>query len=146
VSNKDEALRAAAELFHRQGFRNTSVDQVLEACGISKSNFYYHFKSKEDLGFAVLEKWIEGYGIHMLNEVLRDENLAPPARLEKFFSKLAALIERSGGRLGCPFGTLSLEMSDIHEGFRTRLAQCFEEWAQALEACLEQGKREGVWS
>ncbi len=146
MSSKDKTIEAAVELFHEQGFRDTSVDKVLEACNISKSNFYYHFDSKEALGFAVLEKWVEGFKTNMLHKALGDYTIDPAARIEKLFAKLIKLSERIGGRLGCPFGNLALEMSDVHEGFRTRLVQFFDEWAQELEECLEGGKRAGFWS
>jgi len=42
-------LKAAADLYHRQGVNATSVDEVLDACGAGKSQFYHYFKSKDDL-------------------------------------------------------------------------------------------------
>jgi TetR/AcrR family transcriptional repressor of nem operon len=146
VSNRDKAIQAATELFHRQGFRDTSVDQILDACEISKSNFYYHFDSKESLGFAVLRKWVEGFSLHVLQGVFQDKTLTPNQKIEKSLDKLSGLIERRGGRLGCPFGNLALELSDVHEGFRTELARFFDLWADALEVCLKEGKRDGTWS
>lgn len=146
MSSKDKTINAATELFHEQGFRDTSVDKIIEACDISKSNFYYHFESKEALGFAVLEKWVEGFNRNILHKALRDYTINPTARIEKLFATFIKLSERRGGRLGCPFGNLSLEMSDVHEGFRMRLVQFFDEWAQDMEECLEEGKREGIWS
>lgn len=146
MSNRDKIIEAAMELFHRQGFRDTSVDQCLEACHISKSNFYYHFDNKEAVGFAALEKWVEGFETHILHKVFQDSSIAPAAKIERFFDKLINLIEKRRGRYGCPFGNMALELSDVHEGFRTRLARFFDQWAETLEACLEEGKREGIWS
>ena len=42
-------IRAAADLFHKQGARSTSPDQVIEASRTGKGQFYHYFKSKEGL-------------------------------------------------------------------------------------------------
>ena len=52
---RERILRAAMELFRRHGFHNTSLSRILKDAGITKGGFYFHFKSKEELGFAVLE-------------------------------------------------------------------------------------------
>jgi len=52
-------IAVAAELFHRQGVRSTSPDQVIEASGTGKGQFYHYFKSKEGLVHAVLETYLE---------------------------------------------------------------------------------------
>ena len=48
--------------FYRDGFRNVGLDQVLADVGISKTAFYKHFESKDDLMLAALEKqnvWLQ---------------------------------------------------------------------------------------
>jgi AcrR family transcriptional regulator len=49
-----EILDAAAEIFHRQGYADTSVQDVADAVGILKGSLYYYIDSKEDLLFRVL--------------------------------------------------------------------------------------------
>ena len=146
MSNKQKTIKAAARLFHEQGFRDTSVDQITAASNISKSNFYYHFKSKESLGYDVLDSWVEGFRDQMLGKILMDEAVLPDQRIRNCFTALINLVENRGGRYGCPFGNMALELSDVHEGFRTRLAGFFDQWAEAVRSCLEQGKLEGIWS
>jgi AcrR family transcriptional regulator len=47
-------LRATArELFAREGYSATSLDAIVEACGVTKGAFYHHFKSKEEIFEAV---------------------------------------------------------------------------------------------
>ncbi len=41
------------------GYNHTSLDDVLRESGVGKGNFYYHFKSKEDLGYAILDRLVE---------------------------------------------------------------------------------------
>jgi AcrR family transcriptional regulator len=52
-------IRAAADLFHKQGVRATSPDQIIEASGTGKGQFYHYFKSKEGLVHEVLHSHLE---------------------------------------------------------------------------------------
>lgn len=46
---KEQLLAAAESLFSEQGYANTTVDQIVEAAGCSKSTFYHYFEAKEEL-------------------------------------------------------------------------------------------------
>ena len=52
-------IRAAADLFHKQGVRATSPDQILEASGTGKGQFYHYFKNKEGLIHEVLQSHLD---------------------------------------------------------------------------------------
>jgi AcrR family transcriptional regulator len=49
-------LAAARKLFGRQGYADTSVDQVVRAAGVTKGALYHHFRDKDDLFRAVVEQ------------------------------------------------------------------------------------------
>jgi AcrR family transcriptional regulator len=58
TSEKTRRLRlieAAVRRFYRDGFRSVGIDQVYSDVGISKTAFYKHFESKDDLMLAALE-------------------------------------------------------------------------------------------
>src|SRR5215471_18594527 len=52
-------IQAAADLFHRQGVRATSPDDVIDASRTGKGQFYHYFKSKEGMVHAVLETHLD---------------------------------------------------------------------------------------
>jgi AcrR family transcriptional regulator len=52
---RQRLIEAAIRRFYRDGFRNVGIDQILADVGISKTAFYKHFESKEDLMLAALE-------------------------------------------------------------------------------------------
>lgn len=54
-TTRQRLTEAAVRRFYRDGFRNVGLDQVIAEVGISKTAFYKHFESKEDLMLAVLE-------------------------------------------------------------------------------------------
>jgi AcrR family transcriptional regulator len=51
---REHIVRAADELFYKQGFEHTSFADVADAVGISRGNFYYHFKTKDEILAAVI--------------------------------------------------------------------------------------------
>ncbi|MDQ1204363.1 TetR/AcrR family transcriptional regulator [Microbacterium sp. SORGH_AS_0862] len=56
---RDEVVAAALDLFARQGFEATSVDQIAQAAGISRSTFFRQFGGKDDVVFADHELLLE---------------------------------------------------------------------------------------
>src|SRR5690349_13852347 len=81
--SRDKILECARELFYHVGYQATSIDDILTRCGVVKSNFYYHFKTKEALALAVLESWVEEQEAIVL-QTLQNPSLAPTERMERF--------------------------------------------------------------
>jgi AcrR family transcriptional regulator len=62
IPTRQHLIDAAIRRFYRDGFRGVGIDQVLKDVGISKTAFYKHFESKEDLMLAALEmqnRWLQ---------------------------------------------------------------------------------------
>ena len=45
---RDQIVQAADRLFYRQGYEHTSFSDIADAVQISRGNFYYHFKTKDE--------------------------------------------------------------------------------------------------
>jgi len=140
--NRDKIIEAAAGLFHKRGFQPTSLDEILEESGVCRSNFYYHFRSKDDLGFAVLALREGRFDADVI-PVLRDETLTARGRIERLFAIIGESLTAETCRNGCPFGNLAAELNGIHPEFRVRLNAFFRKWEQAIEQCLEEGIARG---
>ena len=59
TERKNEILDAAAVLFMKKGFDNTSTNDILEAVGIARGTLYHHFKSKEEVMDALIDRQME---------------------------------------------------------------------------------------
>lgn len=59
ASKRDFIVEVATGLFMEHGFKGTSVDMVVSACGVSKPTVYNHFPDKVELLQAVLSRWVE---------------------------------------------------------------------------------------
>ena len=53
--HSDELFDAALEEFSARGYAAASLNTILKAAGMSKGQFYYYFKGKEELYFALIE-------------------------------------------------------------------------------------------
>ena len=140
-------LDAAARVIHARGFSHTSVEDLIEATGLSgKSHFYHYFPSKEALGMAVIDRQFERFterGLAILSEPM----IEPIDRLALFIDTLVALQRERDGGTGSPFGNLAGELADSHEQFRRRLGEVFARWTEQLVALLGEvsaSLREGV--
>jgi AcrR family transcriptional regulator len=75
-------LEAAAEVFARRGYRDSSVDEIAERAGYSKGAVYWHFAGKDDLFLALLEERIDRpirEGIELLESAPPERDMAPEA-------------------------------------------------------------------
>lgn len=72
--------RAAVELFARQGFANTSVQQIVELAGVTKGAMYHYFRSKDDLLFAIYDGMLTLQSEHLAKIVARGLPIANALR------------------------------------------------------------------
>ena len=130
-------------LMHVHGYYATSLDDVLRESGVGKGNFYYYFRSKEELGYAILDELVAGFVERTLEPCFADPNGAPVGQIRCFLDRLVQAQRDRQCRGGCAMGNLAAELSDVHEGFRKRLASVFTAWQARLAAALNEGKCRG---
>jgi TetR/AcrR family transcriptional repressor of nem operon len=140
---REAILEAAAELMHLQGYQATSLDDVLRESGVGKGNFYYHFKSKEDLGYAILDQAIASFLGKTLEPCFSDASIPRLAQIRCFLGRVLAAQRQRNCVGGCALGNLASELSDVHEGFRARLSGVFSVWRARLTQALAEAQVEG---
>jgi TetR/AcrR family transcriptional repressor of nem operon len=145
MSSKQRILDTAADLIHTRGFHHTSIQDILQAASVTKSNFYYHFDSKEQLAFEVLGERMRQFYAIAIGPSLENPDLDPAQRIEVFLDNMLAIGCSEFGELGCPFGNLAQEISSIHEPLRESLSLFFEACAETMERCFEEGKQAGIF-
>jgi TetR/AcrR family transcriptional repressor of nem operon len=141
LATRDRILAEAARLFALKGYHDTKLDELLIAAQVTTGAFFHHFGSKEDLGFAVLDRHMATRR-KVLDEIERrtlpcpDDD--PLARVFRRLDAIQVMARRREQRKGgCIIGNLSTALSDTHEGFRKRLADCFEEMALEFKPHLD---------
>lgn len=139
MRSKEKVTQVATQLFHEKGYQTTTVDELLEASGVTKSNFYYHFKSKEELALKILDVRMKQFESEVILSTLGEISLSPKKQLQRFYDRIANFHRDLKCKYGCPFGNLALEMSDVSEKFRKRLSAFFKNWEKAIEECVHEG-------
>jgi TetR/AcrR family transcriptional repressor of nem operon len=128
---------------HVQGYRNTSLDDVLRESGVGKGNFYYHFRSKEDLGYAILDQLVAAFLERTLEPCFSASGVPRLAQIRCFLDRVLEAQRQRNCVGGCAMGNLASELSDVHEGFRERLASVFTAWKERLTTALAEAQARG---
>lgn len=109
-STRQDIVAAADDLFYRQGFDHTSFADVAAAVGISRGNFYHHFKTKDEILDAVIEKRLADR--QAMLKAWEATAPTPEARILCFVEILIT----NGDKImqnGCPVGTLTNELAKL---------------------------------
>ena len=116
-------IQTAADLFHKQEVRTTSPDEVIEATGTGKGQFYHYFKNKEGLVHEVLQTHLEAIqaGTGPVNYEIRSWQ-----DLEQWFLAHVELQRSFKMTRGCPFGTVGNEVTENDTLIRQDLSLIFE--------------------
>jgi AcrR family transcriptional regulator len=134
-------LLAAAKLATIKGLDGLSIGDLAAEVGMSKSGLYAHFKSKEDLELATIEKAAEVFNHEVLEPVA-----ATPAgsqQLRALVDSFLAHLERRVFPGGCFFAAVAMEL-DTHPGLaRDRVVAVQQNWLSLLRQCFVDGQAIG---
>lgn len=140
--NRTKAVEVAAQLFLRQGYSYVSMDEVVRASGVSKSNIYYHFKNKEELLQAVVQHWIAQYESQVYI-LLSQRERSVEERVNSFIATLSAGIEGRNFEGSCPFITLYMQTPASAPDVKASISRFFRELQPMIEKLFQQGVDSG---
>jgi len=106
--NRQRIIDAADQLFYNLGYNQTSFRDISDATGIPRGNFYYYFKTKDDILDAVVDSRLVMY-TEMLEQC--DQRSPDPRKRILAFVDGLSDFEDSVIQVGCPIGTLSSELA-----------------------------------
>ena len=134
----DESLR----LFCVRGYHNTSINDILEATGLTKGGFYGHFRSKEALWYAVYDE-----AMRIWRDVVFEGIAATSDPLERIQLLIENDIKHKLGNQvfegGCFFHSMLVELSGQSAALSSHLMRGFDQLAGLLCAWLKQADQQG---
>lgn len=130
-------------MIHLFGYNNASLEQIARACDMSKANLFHHYGSKAELALAVLDYKISEFRARKVEPLCARP--APEEAVAEMFEQAEQFFSGNGCKAGCFVGNIALEMSDLDEAFRTRVAGFFDEWAMDMAGCLERAQARGYF-
>lgn len=110
---RERILAAAYELFSRQGTRNVGIDAIVARSGVAKMSLYRHFRSKEQLVAAFMERRERRWTVEWLEADVYRRATTPADRLLAIFDIFDSWF-RSDEFDGCSFINVLLEYPTGH--------------------------------
>lgn len=110
-SKRDQLVETAWQLFYHEGYHATGIDRILAKAGVAKMTLYKHFRSKEELILAVLEKRSAQFQ-ESLARFLQAKKRTPERELLAVFDWLIAWVEDKDFR-GCLFQKALAEYQEM---------------------------------
>ncbi len=143
MKNRARLIESAADLFYRQGYQATTVEDVLAATGVARSNFYYHFANMLELAREAVRHWIAEYDRNLVEPTLGDLSLSPAERLRQLFERADRSQDCVAGHIGCPLGGLAVELAQRDDEVQAVLSDYFTRLEERLTDTIAEGVARG---
>lgn len=133
---REQIVDAADRLFYERGFEATSFADIAKDVGLSRGNFYYHFKTKDEILAAVIARRMAS--TRAMLEAWEQDATSPGERIRSFVHVLLANRTKIMAH-GCPVGTLCNELAKLDHLAKddaVRLFSLFRDWLARQFAAL----------
>jgi TetR/AcrR family transcriptional regulator, transcriptional repressor for nem operon len=139
ANTRHTILQKSFELVYKNGYRTTSIDDIIATTQVTKGAFFYHFKNKDDMGLAMIEEVMHpGLYSVLITPLLNTTN-----PIDELYTMMSDLLLKSPfmeAKYGCPAVNLIEEMSPINQNFNKALTKLMLQWQQAIETTINNGK------
>jgi AcrR family transcriptional regulator len=133
---------AGLELFYKNGFYNTSVDDILKELSLSKGAFYYHFESKDDFFISIIQNLVVQKVYHMLVEPISGVE-DPLNAISNCFDEALETAEHNQLDYGFVLGNFINEFNRKNPEISKYLHDILKVWEVNLITALQKGKTDG---
>lgn len=141
AKTRSRIVATAADLMYVRGVGGTTLDDVVAASKISKSQLYRHFGDKA----ALVRTVIEFVGERVIDlERERLGNVKTFAGLRRWRDAIVEHNALRNGQYGCPLGSLANEVADQDSVARQKLDDLFMAWRELFEQLLHRFQEEGL--
>ncbi|MCB9990460.1 MAG: TetR/AcrR family transcriptional regulator [Rhodospirillales bacterium] len=121
-TTRHQIVEAADRLFYQRGYEHTSFADIADTVKISRGNFYYHFKSKDDILEAVIDLRLSNTK-GMLNKWEAEADT--PAERIKSYIRILLTNWNNIKQFGCPVGTLCTELAKLNHASQEEASAVF---------------------
>jgi TetR/AcrR family transcriptional regulator, lmrAB and yxaGH operons repressor len=135
TDSRTKTLSAAARLFSQQGYHGTALQDILAAGGAPRGSLYFHFPNgKEEIGEAAVQLATASVKEFITNAAATSKSVK--GFLVQLARGMAANLERSGFREGCPIATTALETAAQSEVLSRAARTAFQAWEREIRVAL----------
>lgn len=135
-------LRKAFELIYEKGYQTTSVDEIIATTQVTKGAFYYHFKTKDEMGLAIINELMRS----SFQDIFIDPFQVSENPLDTIYNLMENILMKNEFlkvEYGCPTSNFTQEMAPWNIEFTKALNKLSTEWENAMIKAIEKGKKNG---
>ena len=136
-------LQKAFELIYVNGYQTTSVDEIIATTQVTKGAFYYHFKTKDEMGLAIINELMIPRFKNTFIEPF--QSIVNP--LDAIYNLMYSLLienENLKVEYGCPASNFTQEMAPWNIEFTKALNLLSQQWERTMIESIEKGKQNGI--
>ncbi len=136
-------LEKAFSLIYTKGYHATSVDDIIASTAVTKGAFYYHFKTKDEMGLAIVKEIVRPRMEKLCIEPLSD--CEDPTKT--IYAIVCTLLTKDPflqWEHGCPVSNFTQELAPWNLTFTTALNEFVSLWLRAIVNSFKKAKDEGV--
>lgn len=130
-------IESTADLFNKKGYSGTSLNDMIEASGLTKGSIYGNFKNKEEVALAVFD-----YNCSRISELTAKQiNSATSyqSKLMAYVKVYSGMVRGSGNSGGCPILNTAVEADDTMPSLKLLAAKAIICWKKNMIELIEQG-------
>lgn len=135
-------LSKSFELIYEKGYQATSIDDIIATTKVTKGAFYYHFRSKDEMGLAIINELLKPTLTQSFIAPLQKEG-NPAMAIYNLMDHLLMRDKFLKVEYGCPASNFTQEMAPWNKLFSEALDDLTTRWQKLLINTLENGKKQG---
>jgi len=139
-ATKNRLMDIAERLILNNGFTAMSIEEVIKDAGITKGGFFYHYDSKNDLAYSLLQRYREVEAFFFSSLFKRSEELtSDPLQQMLVFMKLFAEMMADMDELhpGCLVASITYESQQVNEQVKKITAEIVMDWRNLFREKIE---------
>ena len=140
---RQDIITKALELFSVKGYFNTSINDILEATGLTKGGLYGHFQSKEALWEAAYDEAVKIWREIIFRDI--KETMNPLERIRRLITNdMCNYLGKEVFPGGCFFLNMLVELSGQSEQMKKRILRGFKGIERLIESWLKEAEQMGM--
>lgn len=132
---RERLIEAGASLLAVKSYHNVGIQEIVTKACIPRGSFYYYFKSKEELGVAIINQQVES-----LKSIFKGTTFTPRERLWNYYKTRRDHHISCDCTSGCLIIKLTIEINELPPMMRASLREETDNWIALLEECIIEGQ------
>ncbi len=137
-------LQKGFELIYKNGYQTTSVDDIIATTKVTKGAFYYHFKTKDEMGLAIIREILHPSAVDKFAESFLDSE-DPNKEIYNMIKHLLFEDPLLLAKYGCPMSNLVQEMTPWHKEFSEAIEKLTTKWRTLMISTIKSGIKSGYY-